>query len=245
MAILAYTNVRTLAGGYELTCISNEARIDISRAVLDATTMCSGGWEEKAAGLKSAKAMLTGFADFGASSGLQDAAQFTAVGGAAQDIMILPTGGADAEPAFFGSAMRASYNFGNKVGDMAAFSAEWEGTGVAARGQSLKTGTLTATGTGTIMQLGAVTSGQTAYFQIQVPTVSGTTPSLTMIVQSAALVGFGSPTTRASFTALTAAGSQTIAVAGPITDQFWRVSYTISGTTPSFTVYVVGGIQTN
>ena len=32
-------------------------------------------------------------------------------------------------------------------------------------------------------------------------------------------------------------------VAGPITDQYWRVSWTISGSTPSFTFVVSLGIQ--
>jgi len=32
-------------------------------------------------------------------------------------------------------------------------------------------------------------------------------------------------------------------VAGPITDEWWRVSYTIGGTNPSLAVVVIVGIQ--
>ena len=242
MSIFAYTNVKTLAGGYELTSLSNEAKISTSRKDLDVTTFGSAGWEDYIAGLKTIKVSMGGFW----SPDTTDAAQFNAIGAAAQDLMLLPTGGADAEPAFVGTGMRGTYQVGGKVGDAAPFSAEWVGAGMSARGTVLKSGSITATSTGTIMNLGALSSTQTAVFQIQCPTVTGTSPTLALIVQSAALVGFGTPTTRATFATLTAAGSQTITLAGPVTDAFWRVSYTVGGSaTPTFATYVVAGFVPN
>ena len=242
MAILAYTNIRTLAGGYELTSLTQEAKVSIERVALDVTTMASGGWEASIAGLERIKANITGFWDANATDGLQ----YDAIGAASQDLMILPTGGADAESGFIASGMRGTYEVGGKVGDAAPFATEWVGNGIAGRGTVLKNGAITSTSTGTIMQLGAITAAQTGVFQLQVTAITGTaTPTITVIVQSAVLVGFGSPTTRASFTARTTVGSQTISLAGPVTDQFWRVSYTVSGTTPSLTTAVVAGIIAN
>ena len=45
-----------------------------------------------------------------------------------------------------------------------------------------------------------------------------------------------------TLTAATAAGSELVSLAGPLTDTFYRVDWTISGTTPSFSFAVVVGI---
>ena len=99
----------------------------------------------------------------------------------------------------------------------------------------------TATGNGTAVQVGAVASGRQMYAALHVLSVSGTaTPTLTVKVQSDT-VGFGSATDQITFTAATAVGGQISRVAGPITDDYWRASWTISGTNPSFLFVVVVG----
>jgi hypothetical protein len=72
--------------------------------------------------------------------------------------------------------------------------------------------------------------------------VSGTTPSSTVTVQSSATQG-GSYTTRATFTAATAAGSEYVSAAISTTDQWWRATFTISGTSPSFTTAVAAAVS--
>jgi len=54
---------------------------------------------------------------------------------------------------------------------------------------------------------------------------------------------FTSATDRATFTALTAIGSEIKSVAGAVTDQYWRLNYTISGTNPSFSIHATIGIE--
>jgi hypothetical protein len=44
------------------------------------------------------------------------------------------------------------------------------------------------------------------------------------------------------FTAATGLTSQAASVLGAVTDQWWRVIWTITGTTPSFTFAVSAGI---
>jgi predicted metalloprotease len=72
--------------------------------------------------------------------------------------------------------------------------------------------------------------------------VSGSTPSVTVTVQSSATQG-GSYTTRATFTAATAVGSQYVSAAISTTDQWWRATFTISGTSPSFTAAVSAAVS--
>ncbi len=79
---------------------------------------------------------------------------------------------------------------------------------------------------------------------MHVVAASGTTPTLDMIVESDDNSGITSGVTRITFTQEVAVGAQyATAVAGPITDDWWRVGWTIGGTGPSFTVIVTVGIQ--
>lgn len=77
---------------------------------------------------------------------------------------------------------------------------------------------------------------------LHVFSVSGTTPSCTVTVQSSSTQG-GSYTTRGTFTAATAATSELISATGSWTDQWWRATFTISGTSPSFTAVVAAAVS--
>jgi hypothetical protein len=54
--------------------------------------------------------------------------------------------------------------------------------------------------------------------------------------------GFPSPLDKITFNAAPRSARSGAPWPGPITDDYWRVTYTISGTTPSFTFVVVAGI---
>jgi hypothetical protein len=59
------------------------------------------------------------------------------------------------------------------------------------------------------------------------------------------LSGFPSPATRLTFAQKTAAGYEFKSAAGAITDDWWRVDWTIGGTaTPTFSFVVAVGIFT-
>jgi hypothetical protein len=72
--------------------------------------------------------------------------------------------------------------------------------------------------------------------KLDVTAVSGTTPSLTVVVEESANGSTGWAT-KASFTARTTTGSQIIALPR-LNHAFLRATWTISGTTPSFTFSV-------
>jgi hypothetical protein len=91
----------------------------------------------------------------------------------------------------------------------------------------------TASGNGTAVSTG-LEAAQVA--KLDVTAVSGTTPSLTVVIEESANGSTGWAT-KASFTARTTAGSQIIALPR-LNHGFLRATWTISGTTPSFTFSV-------
>lgn len=160
---------------------------------------------------------------------------------------VTPEGGAVGEEAFFGRTLITSLQpVGGTVGDIHKFS--WSGQGFGAfpciRGQLFKaSGDTTASSSSSAVQLGAVTAGQRVYAAIHVLSSSGSSPTLDVIVESDDNGGMSSPTTRASFTQATGSTSQFISAAGAITDDYWRVSWTIGGSaTPTFSFVVAVGI---
>lgn len=161
-------------------------------------------------------------------------------------ISIAPTS-ADGDTAYTMQSLTATLSpLGASVGDMAAVSLEASGTGGVrpVRGLILHPETArTATAVGTGRQLGAVSATQSVYAALHVVTASAA-DTLDVIVQSDDNAGFTSPTTRLTFTQATGQTAEWKSAAGAITDDYWRVSYTIAGTSPSFTFAVVCGIAT-
>ena len=162
--------------------------------------------------------------------------------------------GADAEAEdawFFRSFFSAVKPLGGAVGDAHAFSySAAGGKGPTANQTRLVPGKLfvivgnkTASATVSSQQLGAVTAGQRVYSALHVISVSGTSPTLDVLVRSDDNSGMSSPTTRLTFTQATAATSEIKDAAGAITDDHWDVDYTIGGTdTPTFSFVSVVGI---
>jgi hypothetical protein len=237
------TNARTLIGGGDLSGDVNEVGISATRAEIDVTNYNSGGWNEYIAGLGQAKLTVNGFWEAGSLGVVDDNAwaNFAALGG----VTVAPQGAADQALCYLTNVLESSYDVWGKVGEAASFKLAASSSWPLVRGViALPPGNaLTASGTGTINNLGAVATGQYLYANLNALSFAGTSPSIAVVVQSAATSGFGSPTTRITFTTATAAGGQIARVAGPITDAYWRVSYTVTGTTPSILAGVSFGIQ--
>lgn len=101
----------------------------------------------------------------------------------------------------------------------------------------IKPGTvITATGTSAPVRLD---NKGVARLSIDVTAASGTSPSLTATVQTSADSGVNDPwRTVAAFAAATAVSTERKSFAG--LDRFVRVSYAVSGTTPSLTLGITG-----
>ena len=242
MAIFSLTNASVLVGVADLTSHTNDITVDASVVDLDATTFGSSGWVSKLAGLRSAKLDLKGFYEAG-TAGLPDDQLYADVGVSGVVVTTVPQGYTDGNVAYFGSFMPPTHKVAGKVGDILGFETSAVADAPLIRGQLANSATRTATGTGTALNLGAVGATQRVYAALHVLTVSGTTPSLTVTVQSDTSSSFPSPTTVATFTAATAATSQIVkGSVGVNSDTYYRFSWTITGTTPSFAFYGAVGI---
>lgn len=117
-----------------------------------------------------------------------------------------------------------------------------KGSGRSAKGLNLHDPGVarTASGDGTGVELGAATNG--TMFNLHVVGASGTTPSLTVEIESDEDNTFASAATVGTFSAATAVGAQTLIVPGAETDTWYRATWTISGTSPSFLFVVSAGI---
>lgn len=243
MAAQMLHDSRLVVGSFDISTFTGSYTHQQSVAMVEGNVCGAGGFTRMYPGLKSFTSQFDGFADY-AASGISTAFAPSQLG-SQQLVSIMPTGGSTAgNVGLFGRQLVQNINApGGNVGDMATFGMACESdtawvNGVVADPLT----TRTATANGTILAMTGPTASQRLYCGLHVEAASGTTPSLTVTIQSATLVGFGSPTTRATFTAATATGWQFISVAGAITDGFWRAVFTISGTTPSFTTTTLFGV---
>lgn len=248
MATQVLTDVRCYVGGLDATGQTNQLALEGAAVDLDKTTFGSLGWMERQGGLKSHKIGLQGFYAAGAVVGLDqqdDRMWADTIGGVSVPITLAGTSGAVGAPCYVGRALNTSYKLLGKVGDLAPFQLDTVSDGPLGDGNILHPqGTpRTVTGVGTGVQFPALVTGQKMWMALHVLSVAGTTPTLAVIVQSDTSNVFGAPTTRGTFAGVTTAtGGQILSVAGPITDTWWRISWTIGGTTPSYLLAASAGI---
>lgn len=245
MAKLILTNVRMFAGGLDATTVSNQVELSSECEVKDVTNYGSAGWKENIGGLFSSELKAQGFWEAGDTTKVDDrlAADMAAV----KAVTVCPNAAAVADIAYIVQALQGNYSLGGQVGDVAPWKADYTGSYPLARGVvAHPPGTArTASGTGTSVNLGAVTAGQRLYASMHVLSVAGTsTPTITGRIESDDNSGFTSATTRLTFTAATAVGGEVLRTDGTaITDTWWRAAWTISGTTPSFLFLSAFGIK--
>lgn len=96
---------------------------------------------------------------------------------------------------------------------------------------------LASSGQSTGIQFGSLSAGETMYASMFV--LNATAGTLDMVVESDDNSGFTSATTRMTFAQASAIGAFQQSVAGAVTDDWWRVDYTIA--TGPFTVLVIMG----
>lgn len=237
-------NVRLFTGGADLTGVSNKLEVAPEVEEKDTTNFGSGGWSEMIGGLASSKISGEGQWE-AADTSKVDNVQWAGLGGVGP-WTACPDNANVNDVAWLTNALTANYQLGGSVGDVAPWMAEASSSWPMVRGRvGHPPGTArTATGNGTAVQLPAVAAGQYLYASLHVLSVSGTsTPTLTVTIASDDTSGFASPVTRISFAAATARGGQILRAVGPITDTWYRASWTISGTTPSFLFLVAFGVK--
>jgi len=244
MTIQFWKDMSILEGGLELAGYGKDVRITTEVAPLDKTNLASQGNVELLGGLKSCTVDMILMQDKAAGS--VDETLWTNFG-TADVARSICTPSADGSVAYLMRGINLGYSDGGTVGEIAMTRiAGRSSTGGVVRGRLLHPGSAsrTSSSTGTGRQLGAVTAGKYLYAALHVLSASGTTPSLTVKVQSDDNGSFTSATDRITFTAASTGNTyQWGSVAGAITDEHWRIGWAISGTdTPTFSFAVTAGI---
>lgn len=245
MAKLVLLNARIFAGAADLTSNSNKVELTSEFEEKDVTAfqpVGSGGWKDIIGGLATTKISAGGQWEATADLASLDQSSWDTLNGRINlPWTIAPESVNVGDLAYFTRALRTSYKIGAAVGDVAPWESEVTGDTVLLRGAvAHPPGTArTTTGNGTGQNIGALSSAQRMYGSLHVLSVAGTaSPTLTARIESSVDNTFSSPTTRATFSAATLAGTasrgQFTSVTGPVTDPWWRIAWVISGTTPSF-----------
>ncbi|WP_406143301.1 hypothetical protein [Streptomyces anulatus] len=237
-------NARLFAPGADLTGASNKVELSSEIEDKDTTNYYSNGWKEVIGGLGSAEISAEGQWEAGDPSKVDDAS-WAALGGVGP-YTVCPDTSTVGALAYLTAGMRTDYKIGDAVGEVAPWTGTVKSSWPLVRGQiAHPPGTArTATGNGTVLNLGAIPAGKRLYAALHVLSASGTTPSITVAVESDDAAGMASPTSRLSFAAATAPGGQVLRTDGTaITDTHYRLAWTVTGTTPSFMFAVSLGIR--
>jgi hypothetical protein len=245
MPSLIAKNIRTWAGGFDLTGSANNASLSLDHDVHDVTVFTpvgSGGARLRACGLEDITAASQGFWAAGTGSVDEDAFNNW---GAVDQVLSMSPDGAEGSVVYGMRTGRLRYQMFGEHGAPAPFALDFHGSHgetAVARGLVFKHDQSAISGTGlagTALQLGAVGASQYLYAWANVLT-AGTT--ITIQVQSSVDNTFASPTTRMTLGPITTTGGVWgTRVAGAITDTWWRLN--VSAVTGSFTFAGFVGIR--
>lgn len=148
---------------------------------------------------------------------------------------VAPTGFAVGNSVWVLPARTINYEVSSAVADVVGFSMSFGAGSPANVGVSLADlAAITATANGTSVDNAAATSNGSVA-QIHVTDFSGTTPTMTVVVQHS--TNNSTWATLGTFTAITGKTSEVITTTGTV-NRYVRAQYTVGGTTPSFTCQV-------
>lgn len=237
MAITVLSDVGLWLGKLDLRGVTNQIAAEMQRNLPDATTF-GDLWQGTALGGKGLDVEYSGYFDPAVDAGLHDAVPSGAV------LTVAPDGIAAGDPAYAFECETGSLRRSGQWGELFRYEMSAQGMKAARpiRGRlALVDAEVDANGGGSALELGALGSGAHIFAAVHILAAEGTTPGITFRVESDNASSFGSPTTRGTFQAMSAAGSQWLTpIAGPIaTDTWWRIAWTLSGTSPSFDAVAV------
>lgn len=182
----------------------------------------------------------------GGDGGIDDVL-FGRIGAANSPLTVAVPTGARGDTAYFFRASQAEYNPEGEVGGMFEFSVSAQGGdgaplvgGVVEHADGEETSDDSTAGT----QLGSVGADQEIFAALHVLANGGDgSQTLDVEIESDDDSGFPSPVSQISHSQVTTTNSSEIAsAAGPISDTWWRVKWTIGGTgSPSYTFVVAIG----
>jgi hypothetical protein len=256
MASFVQTATQLFSGGSKLTCYTDQISLEMMADPVEFSNYCSAGSREYRQGLRTWNANASGFLDFAAvgatTGGLVPGEEIIPANlGATTNLTVCPVGGTEGAVAYLADGAYASMlPVGGAVGDAARYSFSAV-PATLADGHKLVRGRLEANRTVTSSSnttgsntLGALSASQGLSASLHVFTLSGTSPTLTVKVQSDDNSGFSSATDRITFSTASTRSGQFAYINGAVTDTYWRVSWTIGGSaTPTVAFAVSLGIS--
>lgn len=248
MGIYTLKNSKLLVDGFDLSGKMNNISLGYASELQDDTVM-GDTTRSRIGGLKTVALSAEGFVDHAVAPDDVDQVMYSRIGVADSVVTVVLEDDAEGNDAYTFQAVFADYTPGATVGDMMAFTVTAESSGGVdglVKGTIMNSTARTTTADGAGIQVGAVLAAEFAYASMHVTAVSGTNPTLNVVIESdAGDTWSGAETSRFTFTEKDDVGSQwQTRVAGAITDSWWRATWAITGTdNPTFSFTVVLGIK--
>lgn len=245
MTCTVLSNQMILMDGYDLTGHMNSVAIEYGSEMKEATVFRQST-RSQIGGLFTTQLQAGGFYD----AVPQDAPVFSAIG--TEVPITVGAGLTPGDVAYFFSASAGEYQQGESVGEINKWTL---GAGAGdnttlVRGvvehNALDTAATSALIASLGQQLGAVGGAEKLYVCLHVTESNGSgDQTFDIDVESDDNSGFTTPLTQGSFNQFTTSvGSQILEIAGPILDDYFRLSFTIAGSgSPSFKFNVSMGIK--
>jgi hypothetical protein len=220
-------------GEYNITANTMGVALEVGASEVEGTAFGDSFVNYLAGSVKTAGLGVQGYTEYSSPD-----AGIAASIGVGSTVITLADGRSDGDRAWFMNGLVTKYQpLAAKVGDAAKFDLGVSLSDRLIGGWLQAYGSKAATGNSTGVQLGALSASQSLYASLHVITAPGST--LDVIVQSDDNSGFSSPTTRITFTQVTSTPiSYMGSVAGAVTDDYWRMKWTISGGP----YYIIGAI---
>lgn len=236
MAKFVLYDARIVAGAADLSCNSNTVDLAFEVEEQDATSFCSQGHTEVLGGLGSVTISAGGQWE----ADPVDVELWAQINGAGPvPWTIAPGELTPGSPAYSVPALPTTYSLLGDVGAVAPWEAEASGSGRPVRGiVEVGPTAVTASGTSVGRTVTAPTGGR-VYVTLHVLALAPGA-SVQVTVERAADTGFESPTTVATSATYSAPGSEVLTIV-PGADTAYRVSYTLTGDTPSVQFVAVIG----
>ncbi len=243
MSELVFTDGKIYAGGYDLSGDHNQVTAAISYEDKEVTRFGALG-KGRRAGL--GEVSLSGGGFTSADTDLQDDRHFADLG-VYQRIMTIGAVGDLGDRVVTMRGVQLAYTpMQDAVGDVQSFSISAMSTGLFLPSATVlhdrETAEITS-GNEASQNVGAIVAPELGYASLHVLAASGGSPTLDVVVESDDAQGFPSAATAFTFAQATGVGAEWSTAIAATADDWWRVVWTIGGSTPSFTFVVAFGIK--
>jgi hypothetical protein len=226
MGSVVLRDCRCYIGGIDCSGRTNRAELDLNIEEEDVSCFDSGGWRELLPGGSKGDLSYTV---------LEDSAEMEATLGVEAPASLIVSN-EEGAVGYFGSM--APLKAARKLNVGKAYIVECSGpaSGPIIRGKVSAIGSKDSGGEGMVLDLGGVAAGKGLHAALHVLAISGGT--LAVKVQGSATEGFSSPADLITFSPATAQGAQIISMDGPISDGYFRASWTLSAGTARMAVII-------